>query len=300
MTDPDATDFRSGMVALVGRPNVGKSTLMNRILGEKVSIVSRRPQTTRHRVLGIHTTDAYQLVFVDTPGIHQSKRKINQYMVQAATTALEGVDAIVLVVEAQRWTEGEDAILERLREVGTPVIAVVNKVDQVSPREKLLPFLDELAGRFDFAAIVPLAARKGDNLGPLLDELEARLPAGPPLFPEDQITDKNLRFLCAELVREQLFHQLGEEVPYATEVQVDAFQEEAKRTRIQGTILVEREGQKAIVLGKGGRRIKAVGTAARHALEALLGGKVHLELFVQVRRGWTSDERALRELGYEE
>jgi GTP-binding protein Era len=300
MSDSEATDFRSGMVALVGRPNVGKSTLMNRILGEKVSIVSRRPQTTRHRVLGIHTTDAYQLVFVDTPGIHQSKRKINQYMVQAATTALEGVDAIVLVVEAQRWTEGEDAILERLREVDTPVIAVVNKVDRVTPREKLLPFLDELAGRFDFAAIVPMAARKGDNIEPLLGELEARLPEGPPLFPEDQITDKNMRFLCAELVREQLFHQLGEEVPYATEVVVDRFEETARRTEIQATILVERDSQKAIVLGKGGRRIKEVGSRARQAIEYLLEAHVRLELYVQVRQGWTTDDRALRELGYEE
>jgi len=300
MTDTEAPTFRSGMVALVGRPNVGKSTLMNRILGEKVSIVSRRPQTTRHRVLGIHTTDAYQMVFVDTPGIHQSKRKINQYMVQAATTALEGVDAIVLVVEAERWTEGEDAILERLREVATPVIAVVNKVDRVSPREKLLPFLDELAGRFDFAAIVPMAARKGDNLAPLLEELEARLPQGAPLFPEDQITDKNLRFLCAELVREQLFHQLGEEVPYATEVVVEGFEETARRTEIQATVLVERESQKAIVLGKGGRRIKEVGSRARQAIEYLLEAHVRLELHVRVRAGWTADDRALRELGYEE
>jgi GTP-binding protein Era len=300
MTDAADSAFRSGMVALVGRPNVGKSTLMNRILGEKISIVSRRPQTTRHRVLGIHTTDAYQMVFVDTPGIHQSKRKINQYMVQAATTALEGVDAIVLVVEAERWTEGEDAILERLREVATPVIAVVNKVDRVSPREKLLPFLDELAGRFDFAAVVPMAARKGDNLAPLLEELEARLPEGPPLFPEDQITDKNLWFLCAELVREQLFHQLGEEVPYATEVVVERFEETARRTEIQATVLVERESQKAIVLGKGGRRIKEVGSRARQAIEYLLEAHVRLELYVRVREGWTSDDRALRELGYEE
>jgi GTP-binding protein Era len=292
--------FRSGMVALVGRPNVGKSTLMNAILGEKISIVSRRPQTTRHRVLGIHTSDAYQMVFVDTPGIHQSKRKINQYMVQAATTALEGVDAIVLVVEAGRWTEGEDAILERLREVGTPVIAAVNKVDRVTPREKLLPYLDELAGRFDFAAVVPMAARKGDNVEPLLDELKGRLPESPPLFPEDQLTDKNMRFLCAELVREQLFHQLGEEVPYATEVVVERFEETKGRTEIQATIVVERESQKAIVLGKGGRRIKEVGIRARQAIEYLLEARVHLELYVQVRQGWTTDDRALRELGYEE
>ncbi|HKJ70780.1 MAG TPA: GTPase Era [Gammaproteobacteria bacterium] len=300
MPDPESGPFHSGMVALVGRPNVGKSTLMNRILGERVSIVSRRPQTTRHRVLGIHTSDDYQMVFVDTPGIHQAKRTINRYMVQAAVTALEGVDAIVLVVEALSWGEGEDAILERLAGVETPVIAVVNKVDRVSPRERLLPFLDELAGRFPFAAIVPLSASKGDNLDPLLDELRARLPESPPLFPEDQITDKNLRFLCAELVREQLFHQLGEEVPYATEVVVERFEEAAERTEIQATILVERDSQKGIVLGKGGRRIKEVGSRARKAIEYLLEARVRLELYVQVRAGWTSDERALRDLGYEE
>jgi GTP-binding protein Era len=296
----EETAYRSGMVALVGRPNVGKSTLMNRILGEKVSIVSRRPQTTRHRIMGIHSTEGCQMVFVDTPGIHQSTKKINRYMIQAATSALEGVDVVVMVVEALRWEDQDAAILERLAEVDTPVILVINKVDQVQPREKLLPFLEEMRGRFDFAAMVPLAAQKGDNVAPLEAEIRERLPEGPPLFPEDQITDRSLRFLCAELVREQLFHQLGEEVPYATEVRVDDFTEEERRTRIQATILVEREGQKAIVLGRGGRRIKAVGTAARQALEALLGGKVHLELYVQVRTGWTSDERALRELGYEE
>ena len=292
--------YRSGMVALVGRPNVGKSTLMNRILGEKVSIVSRRPQTTRHRIMGIHSIEGCQMVFVDTPGIHQSNKKINRYMIQAATSALEGVDVVVMVVEALRWENQDAAILERLAEVDTPIILAINKVDQVQPREKLLPFLEEMQGRFDFAAMVPLAAQKGDNVAPLEEEIRARLPEGPPLFPEDQITDRSLRFLCAEMVREQLFHQLGEEVPYATEVRVDDFTEEERRTRVQATILVEREGQKAIVLGRGGRRIKAVGTAARQALEALLGGKVHLELFVQVRTGWTSDERALRELGYEE
>lgn len=300
MTEVEQAPFRSGMVALVGRPNVGKSTLMNRILGEKISIVSRRPQTTRHRVLGIHTTDACQMVFVDTPGIHQSKRKINQRMVQAAIAALEGVDAIVLVVEALHWTEGEDAILERLRQVGTPVIAVVNKVDRVHPREKLLPYMDELQGRYPFAAIVPMAAYKGDNLEPLLTELATRLPEGQPLFPEDQITDKSMRFLAAELVREQVFHQLGQEVPYATEVVVDRFEDTAKRTEIQATILVERESQKAIVLGKGGRRIKEVGTRARQAIEYLLEARVHLELYVQVKAGWSSDERSLRQLGYEE
>jgi GTP-binding protein Era len=292
--------YRSGMVALVGRPNVGKSTLMNRILGEKVSIVSRRPQTTRHRIMGIHSIEGCQMVFVDTPGIHQSNKKINRYMIQAATSALEGVDVVVMVVEALRWENQDAAILERLAEVDTPIILAINKVDQVQPREKLLPFLEEMQGRFDFAAMVPLAAQKGDNVAPLEEEIRARLPEGPPLFPEDQITDRSLRFLCAEMVREQLFHQLGEEVPYATEVRVDDFTEEERRTRVQATILVEREGQKAIVLGRGGRRIKAVGTAARQALEALLSGKVHLELFVQVRTGWTSDERALRELGYEE
>ncbi len=298
MSDGEA-GFRSGMVALVGRPNVGKSTLMNRILGEKVSIVSRRPQTTRHRILGIHSVEGCQMVFVDTPGIHQARKKINQYMIQAATAALEGVDVIVLVVEALRWSAGDDAILERLRETGTPVIAAVNKVDLVSPREKLLPYLDELSTRFDFAALVPLSAGRGENLTALLTEIHRRLPEGPPLFPEGQLTDKSLRFLCGELIREQLFHQLGEEVPYSTEVQVEEFEEE-ERIRINATILVERESQKAIVLGREGRRIKAIGARAREAIEYLLEARVRLDLFVRVREGWTGDDRALRELGFEE
>lgn len=302
MTERDAAEpgFRSGIVALVGRPNVGKSTLMNRILEEKVSIVSRRPQTTRHRILGIRTTDSYQMVFVDTPGIHQSERKLNRYMVSAAVAALEGVDVVVLVVEALRWTAGEDAILERLKGMGTPVIAAVNKVDRVTPRDRLLPYLDQLQQRYPFAALVPIAARKGENVEALEGEMTARLPEGAPLFPEDQLTDKSLRFLVAELVREQLFHQLGQELPYATEVVVERFSEEDRRTRLQAIILVEREGQKAIVLGRGGRRIKRIGTEARRSIQELLDTSVHLELFVRVQKGWTRDDRALRELGYEE
>ncbi|MFA9461723.1 GTPase Era [Thiohalorhabdus methylotrophus] len=296
----EGSGFRSGMVALVGRPNVGKSTLMNAILGEKISIVSRRPQTTRHRLLGVHTAEDAQMVFVDTPGIHQSKKKINQYMVQAAISALDGVDAVVFVVEALSWTDGDAAILDRLSEVGTPVIAVINKSDRVSPRERLLPFLEEMQDRHAFAALVPLSAERRDNLEPLLAEIAGHLPEGPPLFPEDQITDRSLRFLCAELIREQVFHQLGEEVPYATEVQVEQFQEEEGLARINATVLVEREGQKAIVLGREGRRIKAIGTQARQAIEHLLEARVHLELFVRVREGWTGDDRALRELGYED
>ncbi len=292
--------FRSGIVALVGRPNVGKSTLMNRILEEKVSIVSRRPQTTRHRIQGIHTTDSYQMVFVDTPGIHQSERKLNRYMVATAVAALEGVDVVVLVVEALRWTAGEDAILERLEGLEAPVIAAVNKVDRVTPRGKLLPYLDQLQQRYPFAALVPIGARKGENVDALEGEMAARLPEGVPLFPEDQLTDKSLRFLVAELVREQLFHQLGQELPYATEVVVERFSEQDQRTRLQATILVEREGQKAIVLGRGGRRIKQIGTEARRSIQTLLDTSVHLDLFVRVQKGWTRDERALRELGYEE
>lgn len=302
MTERDAAEpgFRSGIVALVGRPNVGKSTLMNRILEEKVSIVSRRPQTTRHRILGIRTTDSYQMVFVDTPGIHQSERKLNRYMVSAAVAALEGVDVVVLVVEAQRWTAGEDAILERLEGLDSPVIAAVNKVDRVTPRDRLLPYLDQLQQRYPFAALVPIAARKGENVEALEGEMTAQLPEGAPLFPEDQLTDKSLRFLVAELVREQLFHQLGQELPYATEVVVERFSEEDRRTRLQAIILVEREGQKAIVLGRGGRRIKRIGTEARRSIQELLDASVHLELFVRVQKGWTRDDRALRELGYEE
>ncbi len=291
--------FRSGLIALVGRPNVGKSTLMNRILGEKLAIVSHRPQTTRHRILGVHTTEAYQMVFMDTPGIHRSKRQMNRYMVQAAANALEGVDAIVLVVEALRWTAGEEAITAQIKGVEAPVIAVVNKIDRVTPRERLLPYLQRLEDRYPFTAFVPMAARKGENVEPLLAELAGRLPEGPLLFPEDQLTDKSLRFLCAELIREQVFQQLGQEVPYATEAVVDRFEEQEAFIGIQASILVERETQKAIMLGRGGRQIKQIGSRARAAIELLLAGHVHLELFVRVRKGWTQDERTLRELGYE-
>lgn len=299
--DPESAPegFRAGFVALVGRPNVGKSTLLNRILGEKLAITSRRPQTTRHRLLGIHTTEAAQYVFVDTPGIHQGKRALNRYMTRAATSVLDEVDAAVFVVEAPWWNEGDQAILERLQESGRPVVVAVNKVDRVNPRDKLLPYLAELDQRHDFAALVPLSAAKDDNVEPLLDELRALLPESPPLFPEDQITDKSLRFLCAELVREQVFHQLGEEVPYAVEVVVDQFTETDERVEIAATILVERETQKGIVLGKGGRRIKAIGTAARKAISAFLEQRVHLELYVRVRADWSGNERALRDLGYD-
>ena len=292
--------FRSGMVALVGRPNVGKSTLMNCVLGEKVSIVTHRPQTTRHRILGVHTTDDYQAVFVDTPGIHRPDRRMNQYMVQAATTALEGVDGIVFVVEAGWWNAGDDAILQRLQDVSTPVIAVVNKVDRVQPREKLLPYMEDLSERYGFHALVPLSARKGENMEPLLDEIRGCLPEGAPLFPEDAITDKSLRFLCAELVREQLFLQLAQEVPYSTEVRVEQFEESDERVLIHAVILVEREGQKAIVLGQGGSRIKDIGSRAREAIEYLLDKRVFLELFVRVQEDWTRSERTLKEMGYRE
>lgn len=291
--------FRAGFVALVGRPNVGKSTLLNRILGERLAITSRRPQTTRHRLLGIHTTDAAQFVFVDTPGIHPGQRAINRHMTRAATTVLDEVDAAVLVVEAPWWNEGDQAVLERLQESGRPVVVAVNKVDRVNPRDKLLPYLAELDQRHNFAALVPLSAAKDDNTDPLLAELAGLLPESPPLFPEDQITDKSLRFLSAEMVREQVFHQLGEEVPYAVEVVVDSFQEGEEQVEIAATILVERETQKGIVLGKGGRRIKAIGTAARQAISAFLEQRVHLDLHVRVRANWSGDERALRELGYD-
>ncbi len=290
--------YRSGMIALAGRPNVGKSTLVNQIVGEKVSIVSRRPQTTRYRIRAIQTREEYQMVFVDAPGIHEPRRAIDRAMVNVAVSSFEGVDVILFLVEALRWRQEDQAILDRLQRCNIPVVLAVNKVDRVCPKEKLLPFLKEMEQRFDFAAQVPIAAYRGTNLATLETELQAYLPPGPAYFPGDQVTDRSLRFLCGERIREQVFHQLGQELPYSADVQIERFEETSELIRIHATILVEQESQKAIFLGRGGRRIKQLGSRARRDLEAFLEGHVYLELFVRVHKEWTSDERTVRKLGY--
>ncbi|QKT02398.1 GTPase Era [Ectothiorhodospiraceae bacterium 2226] len=292
--------FRAGLVAIVGRPNVGKSTLLNRILGQKLSITSDRPQTTRHRLLGIHTTATHQAVYVDTPGLHRkAKRAVNRYMNRAAVGALEGVDAVLFVVEAPRWEDEDDLVLERLATVPQPLIVVVNKVDRVKDKAQLLPYLQELAERVPQARhIIPLSAQSGRNVEVLLEEVEALLPVQPPIYPEDQLTDRSERFFASEIIREKLMRQLGQELPYAVTVDVEAFREEKGTLFIRAVVVVERDSQKAIVIGKGGERLKKVGRQAREDMERLFGQKIYLELWVKVREHWADDERALRQLGY--
>jgi GTPase len=293
------SDFRCGYVALVGRPNVGKSTLLNRILGQKISITSRRPQTTRHRVLGIKTIDTAQLIYVDTPGIHDySGRAMNRHMNRTASNVLLDVDVAVFLVDGFKWTRDDDLVLKKLDTIDRPVILAVNKIDLVANREELLPRLQELSGKRTFEQVIPISAMKGDNITALEGAIEALLPEAPPLFPEDQVTDRPVRFLAAELVREKLFRKLGKELPYGLTVEIEEFRSESSITHIHALIWVERKGQKTIVIGKQGRVLKEVGTEARKDIEALIDGKVNLKLWVKIKEGWADDERALRSLGY--
>lgn len=291
--------FHCGYIALVGRPNVGKSTLLNRILGQKISITSRRPQTTRHSILGIKTLAHAQLVYVDTPGIHgYSGRAMNRHMNRTAGTVLADVDVVVFIIEALRWLPDDGLVLEKLAPLGCPVILAVNKVDTLARRELLLPELDALSRRRDFAAIVPISAGKGTNVAALEATIESLLPQAPPCFPEDQITDRSERFLVAELVREKLFRKLTRELPYGLTVEVEAFRREPRITHIHALIWVERQSQKNIVIGRQGAVLREVGQQARRDIEALIGGRVNLKLWVKVKEGWADDERALLHLGY--
>jgi len=291
--------YRCGYIALVGRPNVGKSTLLNRILGQKISITSRRPQTTRHRVLGIKTLPHAQLVYVDTPGIHDfNGRAMNRYMNRTASSVLADVDVVVFLVDGLRWTPDDELVLSKLAHAGSPVILAVNKVDLLEKREALLPGLQGLAEKYPFKEIIPISARKGDNVAALESCIEALLPEAPPFFPEDQVTDRSVRFLAAELVREKLFRKLGKELPYGLTVQIEEYRNEPGITHIHALIWVERDSQKTIVIGKGGRVLKEVGQQARQDIEDLIGNKVNLKLWVKIKEGWADDERALQSLGY--
>lgn len=294
------TGFHSGLVTIVGRPNVGKSTLLNRLVGAKVSITSPRAQTTRHRLLGIKTTDVAQFVYVDTPGLHTAKgSRLGQYMNRAARASLEGVDAALLVVTATGWTGADDDALQLVAGHKLPVILVINMIDQLKDRTVLLPLIETSAKKFAFADIVPVSARNGDNVDALERAVAKYLPAQPPIYPEDQLTDRSERFLAAELVREQVFRLFAQEVPYAAAVQVEKFQHEKGVLHVAAAIWVEKEGQKPILIGKGGERIKEIGTRARRAMQKVFGGKVRLELWVKVRERWSDDARALQALGYE-
>jgi GTP-binding protein Era len=290
--------YRSGSVGLVGRPNTGKSSLLNRLLGQKLAIVSPREQTTRHALTGILTTGDCQYAFVDSPGFQLRHRNLlNRSLNRRAGETARDVDVVAFVVEALRFGAADRAALARVP-AGRPVIAVVNKVDLVKPAAKLLPFLEQLARERQFAAIVPVSAATGRNLPELLRVLRGFLPEAPAAYPEDQLTDRDERFFAAELVREKLFRLLKEELPYRCEAVVDSFKEEGRLRRIQVTIWVERESHKAIVIGKQGATLKRISTEARQDMERLFGGKVFLEVWVKVRKQWTEDERMLRELGY--
>ncbi|SEM48141.1 GTPase Era [Halomonas caseinilytica] len=292
-----------GFVAIVGRPNVGKSTLMNHILGQKISITSRRPQTTRHQVMGIKTEGDTQFIYVDTPGIHllekDRNKAINRFMNQAATQALRDVDCVIFIIDRTRWTAEDQVVLERLATVEAPVILAVNKVDRLNDKSTLLPWLDEVRGRRHFAAIVPVAAKHGTNVAELEAEVARHLPESVHYFPDDQVTDRSLRFLAAELVREKIMRQLGDELPYQMTVEIEEFREEGRVTHISALIMVERQGQKKILIGDRGERIKQIGRDARLELERLVGTKVMLNLWVKVKRGWSDDDRALKSLGYD-
>lgn len=295
-SDPDS---RCGFVAIVGRPNVGKSTLLNHLLGQKLSITSRKPQTTRHRILGIVTEGSVQAVYVDTPGMHKKEpRAINRYMNRAAESALNGVDLVLFVVDGLKWTPDDELVLEKLERTDVPVILLVNKVDTVSDKERLLPHIASLSARMKFAEVVPVSALRGHNLKSLHEVVSRFLPLAPHLYGEDQITDRSQRFLAAEMIREKVMRQLGDEVPYDLTVQIDSFKEEGRLLRIDSTIYVERPGQKAIVIGDGGQRLKLIGKEARLDMEKLFDRKVMLTLWVKVKGGWSDDERALKSLGY--
>lgn len=294
------TDTRCGLVALVGRPNVGKSTLLNQLVGQKISITSRKPQTTRHRILGILSSGRDQIVFVDTPGFHSGHDKaINRYMNRTVHAVLGDVDLILFMTDRLHLLAEDEVLLQRCLAAGPPVILVINKVDVLQDREALLPFMADIAARFDLAEIVPLSALKRQNTDALLKLLRAQLPANPWLFDEDQLTDRNARYLAAEFVREKITRQMGDEVPYEVAVEIEEYRQEGPVCHISAVILVEKESQKRMLIGEGGSRLKLIGTEARKEMERLFDTRVMLKLWVKVKGGWSDDERALKSLGFE-
>ncbi|MGE5526259.1 MAG: GTPase Era [Rhodospirillaceae bacterium] len=292
-----AEKHRAGYVAIVGRPNVGKSTLMNRLVGEKISITSRKAQTTRHRITGILTRPEAQLVFVDTPGYQtQHRSAMNRLMNRAVQQALHDVHSIVWVIEGTRYSPADDAV-RKLLPPDVPVILAINKVDRVADKNQLLPFIQEMSGRHAFAAIVPVSAAKGTQVGELVRAIAEALPENEPLYGPDELTTVSERFLAGEIVREKLFRQLGEELPYAAAVEVEQFEEKPNLRRIGIRILVDKANQKAIVIGKDGEKLKTIGSDARRDMERLFGSKVFLQIWVTVRSGWADDEAALKRMG---
>jgi len=297
MTDEN---FKCGYIAIIGRPNMGKSTLLNHMLGLKLSITSRKPQTTRHQIMGVKTVDNGQFIFVDTPGIHSGgNRAINRYMNRAASSVIQDVDVVLFLVQALKWTDEDELVLKKLENLDAPVVLVVNKVDKISDKDQLLPFISEISEKYQFANVIPVSATKGDNVEQLESYLLTQLPEAPPFFQDDEFTDRSTRFLAAEIIREKLVRELGNELPYQTTVEIERYKDEEKITRIHALILVETKGQKVIVIGDKGARLKSIGTKARKDIEALIDRKVFLQLWVKVKSGWSDSEASLRSLGYD-
>ena len=290
--------FRTGYLAVIGRPNVGKSTLTNRLVGAKVSITSKKAQTTRHRIHGVLTTGEAQYIFVDTPGFQMThKNALNRLMNRSVTSTFADVDVILLVVEAGRWGNGETEIAKMLP-ADKPVLLVINKIDRLADKAELLPFIAKVSTLHAFAEIVPLSAEKGIGTDALLATVARYLPVSPPVFEADDITDRSERFMASEILREKLFRNLGEELPYGIAVEIEKFEQEGDLRRIHAAVIVDKEGHRSIVIGKGGERLKRISTDARKEMETLFGGKVWLETWIKVKGGWADDERALKSLGY--
>lgn len=295
-----ADEFRCGFVAVVGRPNVGKSTLINALVGKKISIVTPKPQTTRHRILGLRSDSNSQIVFVDTPGLHRDAAKaMNRLMNRAAATALTDAELLIFVTEAGRWTDEDDDVLQRIKRVSTKTFALLNKIDKIVPKEALLEHISSLSGRHDFAEVVPISAVKGDNLEKLLELIPRYLPVSPPMYPDDMISDRNEEFRVAEIIREKLTLNLRQELPYGLTVQIEQFERDAAGVTIHALIWVERESQKGMVVGKSGSMLKRAGKAARLDLREQLKVPVHLELWVRVKENWADSEKDLMRLGFD-
>lgn len=290
---------KSGFVAIVGRPNVGKSTLLNRIVGQKIAIMSDKAQTTRNKIQGVYTTDTTQIVFIDTPGIHKPKHRLGDYMVEAAYSALHEVEVVLFMVAAdQKRGKGDDMIIERLKKLSVPVYLVINKIDKIHPND-LLEQIDDFKAQMDFAQIIPISATQGNNFETLMSELEKSMPAGPQYFPEDQITDHPEYFVVSELIREKILQLTRDEVPHSVAVVIDSMKRKPdEKVQIQATIIIERDSQKGIIIGKGGAMLKKIGTQARKDIEKLLGDKVFLELWVKVQKDWRDKQVYLTDFGY--
>ena len=294
-------NFKCGYIGIIGRPNVGKSTLVNLFVNHKVSITSNRPQTTRHRILGIKTTEQSQFVFVDTPGVHfDRKLALNKIMNKTALAVISDVDVILFMLDRLEWGKIEQSILEEINKVSIPVVLVVNKIDHLKNKSRLLPYIQSLSEKFKFKEIVPISAKTGESVDSLEKIILDCLPESMPFFPEEQVTDKTERFVVAEIIREKLMRTLGQELPYSLTVEIDSFKTKNEILHISAVIWVERKGQKIIVIGKGGQQLKNIGQLARVELEKYFDQKVFLQLWVKIKQGWTNNERALRSLGYQD